>query len=94
MMVVNAWADDADPSEVQAQTELFQKTQLPIFEEVIGTDGGAYSNEADPTEPNFQTTFYGPNYDRLNLIDPSDRFIVEGGVGSERWDRDGFCMVV
>ncbi|KAF9042760.1 FAD-binding domain-containing protein [Hymenopellis radicata] len=98
MMVVNAWADDAEPSEVQAQTELFQKTQLPIFEEVIGTDGGAYSNEADLTELNFQTTFYGPNYDRLSEIkrkyDPSDRFIVEGGVGSERWDRDGFCMVV
>lgn len=94
-MIANSWADDA---EAQAQMQLFQKTQLPIIEDVIGTDGGSYSNEADPTEPNFQTTFYGPNYDRLSQIkrkyDPSDRFVVRGGVGSERWDKDGFCMVV
>ncbi len=58
MMVVNSWMDDATPAEAHAEMDRFQKTQLPIFEEVIGTDAGAYSNEADTFEPNFQTTFF------------------------------------
>ncbi|KAF8903554.1 hypothetical protein CPB85DRAFT_1438306 [Mucidula mucida] len=53
MMVVNSWMDDATPAEAHAEMDRFQKTQLPIFEEVIGTDAGAYSNEADTSEPNF-----------------------------------------
>ncbi|KAF8996673.1 FAD-binding domain-containing protein, partial [Hymenopellis radicata] len=64
----------------------FQTIQLPIMEQVI-----------DSTEPNFQTTFYGPNYAKLSAIkskyDPADLFIVAGGVGSERWDADGFCKL-
>ncbi|KAF9042801.1 FAD-binding domain-containing protein [Hymenopellis radicata] len=93
----NPWADDTAPFEVQALKELFQKVQLPIMEEVIGTHAGSYSNEADSIEPHFQTTFYGPNYDRLSEIkskyDPNDLFIVASGVGSERWEADGFCKV-
>ncbi len=68
------------------------------MEEVVGTDAGSYSNEADSLEPNFKTTFYGPYYDRLSEIkrkyDPHDLFIVVKGVGSECWDSDGFCKVV
>jgi hypothetical protein len=60
-----------------------------------GPNAGAYSNEADVTEPNFQTTFFGPNYAKLSAIkakyDPKDLFIVRAGVGSERWDEWGLC---
>ncbi|KAJ7927330.1 hypothetical protein B0H13DRAFT_2556898, partial [Mycena leptocephala] len=58
-------------------------------------DAGAYSNEADVLEPDFQHTFLGPNYAKLSAIkwryDPHDLFIVGAGVGSERWDKWGIC---
>ena len=77
--------------------EAFQTIQLPIIEELVGPDAGSYSNEADSIEPNFQTTFYGPNYNKLLSIkrkyDPHGLFIVNSGVGSEEWDADGFCRV-
>lgn len=76
---------------------MFKRTQLPILEKLTGPNAGAYSNEADAFEANFQSTFFGPNYPRLSTIktkyDPHDLFIVKAGVGSERWDDDGFCRV-
>ncbi|KAJ7242285.1 FAD-binding domain-containing protein [Mycena rebaudengoi] len=73
-------------------------TQIPIFEEIAGPPHtAAYSNEADLLEPNFQTTFFGPNYAKLSSIkkkyDPNDLYIVGAGVGSERWDEWGLCQV-
>ena len=76
---------------------MFKRIQLPIIEELTGPNAGAYSNEADSLEDDFQNTFFGPNYPRLSAIktkyDPTDLFIVKAGVGSERWDADGFCRV-
>ena len=76
---------------------LFKQTQLPILEQLVGPNAGAYSNEGDSLEADFQTTFYGPNYSKLSAIkakyDPNDLFIVKTGVGSERWDDDGLCQV-
>lgn len=58
-------------------------------------DSGAYSNEADVREPNFQRTFFGDNYGRLRGVkrryDPDGMFIVGAGVGSEEWDEYGIC---
>lgn len=58
-------------------------------------DSGAYSNEADVREPNFQTTFFGRNYRELRRVkqryDPGGLFIVGAGVGSEDWDEYGIC---
>ena len=48
---------------------------------------GSYSNEADYFEPDWQTSFWGPNYPRLLDIkrkyDPANLFRVHHGVGSE-----------
>ncbi|KAJ6461645.1 FAD-binding domain-containing protein [Mycena vulgaris] len=48
-------------------------------------------------EPEFKTTFFGPNYSKLSTIkakyDPKDLFIVGAGVGSERWDQAVICKV-
>lgn len=41
---------------------------VPILAQMTGetvTDSGAYSNEADVQEPNFQQTFFSTNYPRL-----------------------------
>ncbi|KAJ7499969.1 FAD-binding domain-containing protein [Mycena latifolia] len=98
LIVVNAWDDDTPLAEIKTLREMFQTTQLPIMEQMSGTNAGAYGNEADVLEPNFQTTFFGQaNYAKLSGIkskyDPTDLFIVPAGVGSERWDEWGLCTV-
>jgi hypothetical protein len=54
---------------------------------------GAYANEADPTEPNWQETFYGKHYPRLLSLkkqwDPHGVFWYKNGVGSELWEPRG-----
>lgn len=54
---------------------------------------GSYMNEADVDEPDFQWSFYGPNYDRLLGIkrqwDPWRLFYATTGVGSEEWELRG-----
>ncbi|KAH7014646.1 FAD binding domain protein [Microdochium trichocladiopsis] len=60
-------------------------------------DMGAYLNEADVNEPNFQQAFWGSHYPRLLRVkqrwDPRGLFIVKSGVGSEGWDADGLCRL-
>jgi hypothetical protein len=91
------WEDSASLDEIREIRRLFQTTQVPIIKEMTGPNAGAYSNEADLLEPDFQTTFFGPNYARLSAIkkkyDPEDLFIVGAGVGSERWDEWGMCKI-
>ncbi|KAF9136547.1 hypothetical protein BG015_003095 [Linnemannia schmuckeri] len=56
---------------------------------------GAYSNEADPNEPDWQQNFWGDNYQRLydikKRIDPEGLFVCRRCVGSEEWDEDMMC---
>ncbi|OLN87343.1 putative FAD-linked oxidoreductase-like protein 18 [Colletotrichum chlorophyti] len=55
----------------------------------LAPDSGAYINEADTREPNWQKTFWGPNYDRLREIkkkyDPESLQWCHRCVGSEDW---------
>jgi FAD/FMN-containing dehydrogenase len=57
-------------------------------------DTGAYVNECDYFQPDWQKTLWGPNYPRLLDIkrryDPEGLFFVHHGVGSEGWSEDGF----
>lgn len=85
-------------SDAIALRSKFQNDYLPIIEKVVGTDAGAYMNEADAYEVDFATVFYGQeNYAKLTQVkskyDEGDLFIVQTGVGSERWDEDGMCRV-
>ncbi|KAI0896946.1 FAD-binding domain-containing protein [Annulohypoxylon nitens] len=61
---------------------------LPLLE-ALTPNGGAYLNEADFQQPNFQSVFYGDHYDRLLQIkrqyDPDDIFYAKTAVGSEFW---------
>ncbi|KAJ7869376.1 hypothetical protein B0H13DRAFT_2350969 [Mycena leptocephala] len=75
----------------------FESQHRCVWIILLGTNGTAYSNEANVNELQFQTTFFGPNYAKLARIkakyDPDDLFIVAAGVGSERWDEWGLCTV-
>lgn len=50
---------------------------------------GAYMNEADFQQPNFQEAFFGSNYEKLLKVkdewDPKGLLYARAGVGSERW---------
>ena len=56
----------------------------------LAPDSGAYLNEADPTNPDWQTVFYGENYGRLLDIkrrwDPKGVFWCKPCVGHELWE--------
>ncbi|KAF8456504.1 hypothetical protein BDZ91DRAFT_773355 [Kalaharituber pfeilii] len=58
---------------------------------------GAYINEADKEEKNWQDSFWGDNYPRLRKLkqkwDPKGVFWCRPCVGSEDWDREGVCKV-
>ncbi|KAJ4985321.1 isoamyl alcohol oxidase (FAD binding domain-containing protein) [Stagonosporopsis vannaccii] len=63
------------------------------------TAPGAYVNEADFNQKNWQTEFWGSNYNKLLSIkkkwDPSSLFYATVGVGSESWSvrNDGrMCL--
>jgi hypothetical protein len=85
-------------AEVQALRKKFTATARPALVGLAGGESsGSYSNEGDVLEPNFQVTFFGRNYARLEKIkvayDPRDLFIVPVGVRSESWDSEGMCTI-
>lgn len=61
----------------------------------ISPNSGAYLNEADWKQPNWQSTFYGSNYANLREVkdkyDPDQLFYARTAVGSELWyeQKDG-----
>ncbi|KAK7749828.1 hypothetical protein SLS53_000409 [Cytospora paraplurivora] len=85
-----AWGEPWGP--VQGwQAELLDRV-LPAIEAVT-PDSGAYLNEANFGQRDWQGQFYGSNYDRLVEIkkqyDPDDLFYAVTAVGSEAWAADG-----
>jgi FAD/FMN-containing dehydrogenase len=60
----------------------------------IVPDPGSYLAESDFFEANWQRSFWGDNYARLQAVkakyDPDGLFFVHHGVGSEAWSDDGF----
>ena len=59
----------------------------------LAPDTGAYVNEADPLEPDWQKTFWGENYPRLARLkkkwDPRGVFWCRPCVGNEDWVVEG-----
>jgi FAD/FMN-containing dehydrogenase len=64
---------------------------------VVAPETGAYANECDYFQPDWQKAFWGPNYARLFQIkrryDPDGLFFGHHGVGSEEWSGDGFTRL-
>jgi hypothetical protein len=65
---------------------------------VAAPDTGAYVNECDYFQKDWQRAFWGPNHTRLTRVkrryDPDGLFTVHHGVGSESWSQDGFSRMV
>ncbi|GJJ13765.1 hypothetical protein Clacol_008021 [Clathrus columnatus] len=95
VVIVRVWNDSTPIEEIEQIRQDMTRNQVPILATLAGENSGAYSNEADVREPNFQMTFFGPNYSKLLSIkrkyDPYRMFIVPAGVGSEYSDLEEIC---
>ncbi|OTB12777.1 hypothetical protein K445DRAFT_320576 [Daldinia sp. EC12] len=62
----------------------------------LAPEMGAYLNENNPGEPNWQRSFWGDNYDRLlqikRAVDPDDVFWCHPCVGNDRWEEVGYQL--
>ena len=88
------WADSTPPAMQKQMIETLTYEEMPQLE-AVDPSMGAYTNEANAYEPEWQTVFWGTNYPRLlevkNNWDPRGFFRCNRCVGSERWDASGNC---
>lgn len=72
-----------------SKTEPFNKVMNKL-REVTADGGGAYINESDVEEPNWQTSYFGNKYAELLKVkksrDPWNVFWAPSTVGSEGWE--------
>ncbi|KAL4936698.1 hypothetical protein BDV06DRAFT_88748 [Aspergillus oleicola] len=90
------WTDERGM--IEAQRKMTEE-YVPRLQR-LAPQSGAYLNEGDFQQPDFQRAFYGENYERLRatkgVYDPDDLFYALTGVGSEAWEQkaDGrLCRV-
>ncbi|KAI9655570.1 MAG: hypothetical protein M1821_005363 [Bathelium mastoideum] len=85
------WNFSAPWSQMVANQIKMTENYLPQLE-ALTPGGGAYINECDFRQPNWQQALYGSNYDRLLSIkkkyDPNNVFYALQAVGSEYWEPD------
>ncbi|QQO22087.1 FAD-binding oxidoreductase [Bradyrhizobium diazoefficiens] len=64
---------------------------------IAAPNSGAYVNECDYFQSDWQNALWGPNYQRLLDVkrhyDPDGLFFVHHGVGTEGWSADGFTRL-
>ncbi|KAK7436414.1 hypothetical protein Landi51_12591 [Colletotrichum acutatum] len=86
-MLGTAWGQEATPAEIAAANKNLVEMLQPWRESSPGA--GAYLNEADINEPDWQQAFYGSNYNYLYQLkqkyDPWGLFYATTAVGSEDW---------
>ena len=95
LLFTRQWTADTTFAQQAIIKANITNNEVPILKSFEPDQMGAYLNEADANEPNFQTSFWGSNYPKLFAIksarDPNGLFISRKGVGSENWDDDGLC---
>lgn len=88
---VKSWDFSISAAEMTAYQARLTDTIMPRIEAAT-PGGGAYLNEANFQEANWQQTFYGQNYARLKdikyQVDPSGVFYAQTAVGSDTWVED------
>lgn len=97
--LTTAWNSSAPWSDMVHLSDLMTDEFVPQLEAVT-PGSGAYMNEADFQQPDFQDVFFGANYGALLTVkekwDPQGLFYATKGVGSEAWSvaNDGrMCKV-
>ncbi|KAK1139768.1 hypothetical protein N8T08_011164 [Aspergillus melleus] len=109
--VLPAWRDTvahtviSTPWEWNADDKMreWQRKMTEVYVSLLSRlapNSGAYMNEADFRQPNYQRAFYGENYAKLREIkkkyDPFDVFYAPTAVGSDEWtesNRGRLCRV-
>ncbi|KAJ5425253.1 hypothetical protein N7465_000323, partial [Penicillium sp. CMV-2018d] len=91
LITSQSW-NDSLPDSVAAETYDRITNEKGYLLRQIAPDSGAYYNEADRHEPNWQWSFWGPHYTRLREIkqmyDPQDLLWCHHCVGSEGWIQE------
>ncbi|KAG0380973.1 hypothetical protein BGX24_002193, partial [Mortierella sp. AD032] len=97
-MIILDWKPNGDGDKAYEQKKDVQRAMTSSIQRLAeATPGsGAYLNEADPQEPDWQNSFWGrENYARLYAIkqqvDPQGLLSCWHCVGSEDWDDDLMC---
>ncbi|KAJ5607773.1 hypothetical protein N7537_004392 [Penicillium hordei] len=87
-IVIGAMFNYTDFESNIAPQKVITDVLMPTLEELT-PGSGAYLNEADPNQIDWQQAFYGDNYDNLLTIkrkyDPDNRFYAFKAVGSDAW---------
>jgi hypothetical protein len=96
VILIRTWSDDTS-FEKQAEIQRnMTRVEMAMLKE-LEPDMGAYGNEGDPHEQDWQQSFYGSSYDRLLELkrkwDPAKVFRCRHCVGSEHYDDDGICLI-
>ena len=88
LQLITNWNSTAPWSNMEAAQKQMTEEFMPKIT-AITPGSGSYMNEADFRQPNWQSTFFGPNFARLQDIkrkyDPRSAFYILKGVGSDDW---------
>ncbi|KAI6713372.1 FAD binding domain protein [Diplocarpon mali] len=86
--VSRTWLDDLPAATVERTYDDITNNRGSKLRQ-LAPDTGAYFNEADPYEPDWQNTLFGKNYPRLQFVkqkyDPNGLLWCPHCVGSEEW---------
>lgn len=93
-IVIEGWIDGSPASTINKVYNDITYNKTAALRR-LDPDSGAYFNECDVFEQDWQYTFFGKNYPRLREIkdkyDPKGLFWCRSCVGSEQWveEKDG-----
>ncbi|KAJ5161827.1 hypothetical protein N7492_007219 [Penicillium capsulatum] len=80
------WANNATQSE-KHKKRLHAVQISEALAKIVGSEGGTYTNEANPYEPDWEKVFWGDKYERLvsikRKVDPTHLFVCNRCVGGD-----------
>ncbi|UJR23879.1 hypothetical protein I4U23_026851 [Adineta vaga] len=97
MLSAQSWPDETSKEDQERLAKLVTKNVEVLQTISGGAQSGAYLNEADPNESDWQQKFFGTreHYNRLKAIkdrvDPNGIFVCNKCIGSDDWSQDFNC---